>query len=86
MTITEARANLLDVATQFEDPSAQPVEVTKRGKPVMTLVPTATYEALLETVEILADDEAMAGIRRGLADIEAGKTIPLETLRRKLGL
>jgi prevent-host-death family protein len=93
MTLTDARTNLLDVATSFEKPSARPVQVTKRGKHVMTLVPAEKYEAMEEkyeameeTLAILVDDKAMAGIRRGLADLKAGRTIPWETARRKLGV
>jgi prevent-host-death family protein len=86
MTLTEARSHLLEVAERFERPSAAPVEVTKRGKPIMMLVPAKTYEAMRETLEILAGEETAAGIRRGLADLDAGRTIPWEKVREKLGL
>jgi prevent-host-death family protein len=87
MSLTDARSKLLDVANRFEnttDPT--PIKVTKHSKPVMVLVPAETYESMVETLEILADEETMASLRRGLADAEAGRTIPWEEAKRRLGL
>jgi prevent-host-death family protein len=84
MSITEARANLLTVAERFERPKAAPIEVTKRGKPIMMLVPVDTYEAMAETLEIFADEKMVAGIRQGLEDIAAGRTIPWEQAKVRL--
>jgi PHD/YefM family antitoxin component YafN of YafNO toxin-antitoxin module len=86
MTLTEARTNLLDVAASFERPKAKPIDVTKRGKRVMMLVPAETFDTMVETLEVLADKEAMTAIRRGRADIRAGRTVSLASVRRKMGL
>ena len=43
-------------------------------------------EALLETLEIIKDEELMAAFRRGVQDLEAGRTTPWEDVKKELGL
>jgi predicted transcriptional regulator len=66
----------------------------------MTILPAHTYKALqkviekleaevdglLETLEILRDEETKASFRRGVEDIEAGRVIPWEEVKKELGL
>jgi prevent-host-death family protein len=85
MTLTEARNSLLELAKKMERDPALVVEVVKRGRRVMTMMPAELYEAILETLEVLADEEAAPRLRRALREIEAGKGIPWETAKRKLG-
>ena len=61
MTLTEARNQLLKVAEEMES-----------GKKVMTLS-TEVYEALVETLEIVADEATYAKLRRAIREIDAGK-------------
>jgi len=48
--------------------------VTRRGKPVAVMMSIEDFESLMETIDILADPDAMAGIRKGEQDIREGKT------------
>lgn len=84
MTVTEARAKLLRLAERFENPSAQPVDVTKHGKRVMTLVPVGIYDALLETLDILSDADTTSELRAAMASIDRGKGISWSHARRRL--
>jgi len=59
--------------------------VTKRGKPVVVMLSIEDYESLLETLDILADPDAMAGIRKGEADIRRGKTRSWASVKASLG-
>jgi PHD/YefM family antitoxin component YafN of YafNO toxin-antitoxin module len=43
-------------------------------------------EAWLETLEIMADEECMAAFRRGIEDLEAGRTTSWEDVKKELGL
>ena len=43
-------------------------------------------DGLLETLEILKDEETMAAFRQGVEDIEAGRVIPWEEVKKELGL
>ena len=59
--------------------------VTKRGKPVVVMLSIEDYESLMETLDILADPEAMASIRKGEADIRKGRTRSWAEIKASLG-
>ena len=90
-SISEIREQIMRLPERFEeDPEA--VTVTRHGKPVMTILPTESYraliemvEALQETLEILQDDELMAAFRRGVKDMEEGRVRPLDDVLKELG-
>ena len=90
-SISEIREQITRLPERFkEDPEA--VTVTRDGKPVMTILPTESYRALIElietlqeTLEILQDDELKAAIRRGVKDMEEGRVKPLDDVFRELG-
>ena len=42
------------------------------------------YDALVETLDILSDDETMAEIRRAEADMAAGRTTSLDEVRAEM--
>jgi hypothetical protein len=44
----------------------------------------ASRESLIETLDILSDPEIMRGIARGLEDVKAGNTKPLDQISRDL--
>ncbi len=54
------------------------VVVTRRGKPVLAIMTWEDYQAILETLEILADDEAVERLRRSVKEVKEGKLIPWE--------
>ena len=59
--------------------------VTRRGKPVAVMLGVDDYESLMETLDILADPKAMAGLKRGLEDIRKGRVYSLENVQKSLG-
>ena len=61
------------------------VALTKRGKPVLVVIPWELYESIIETMEILEDPEMMDGIRGGIEDMRKGNLIPHEEVLEKLG-
>ena len=86
MPIIEARKKLTLLPEQFEkDPKAKSVTVTRRGKPVLAIMPYELYEAIVETLEIMGDEELMAALRQSIKEAESGKGIPWEQVKRKLG-
>jgi prevent-host-death family protein len=52
--------------------------VTRHGKPVAVILSYDEYESLVESLNLLSDDAAMAAISDGLADAEAGELVTLE--------
>lgn len=83
ITLKELRPSLPKVISRIDGRMDRYV-VTKRGKPVAVMLSAADYDSLVETMEILADKEAMKGIRKGLEDIRKGRTITLEDLKKRL--
>ena len=58
--------------------------ITRRGKPVAVLLSSDDYDSLMETLDILADPKAMAGLRKGEADIRKGKTRSWTDVKKSL--
>ncbi len=87
LTITEARSQLLELAELLNRPPAtEAVTVTKRGKPVLAVMPHEFYESLVETLEVLGDVTLMQALRRSLKEVRSGKTIPWEKVKQDLRL
>lgn len=87
LPITKARSQLLDLAEELSrKPEIGAVAITKRGQPVLALMPWEFYEGLVETLEILGDETLMASLRQSIKEAGKGKTIPWEDVKKSLGL
>ena len=91
LSISEAQRGLTQLPEQFEE-GLDVVNVTRYGKPIMTILPSETYrilretlDALLETIEIQQDEETMKAFREGVEDMKAGRVVPLEEVFKELG-
>lgn len=62
------------------------VTITRNGRPVAVLVSPEDLESLEETLSVLSDKREIAALGRGLADLDAGRTVALEDLKAELGL
>ncbi len=74
LPLSEAKTHLARLLAQVEDVGEQFV-ITRSGRPAGVLLSVEEYEGLLETLEILADAALMKSIRRGLDDLEKGRTV-----------
>ncbi len=91
ISISEAQSKITRLPEQFdEDPEA--VTVTRHGKPVMAILPFATYtslleavEALQETLDVLRDEELMTVFRESVKDLAEGRVEPLDDALKELG-
>lgn len=83
LSMTQARQGL---TTLPEDLAQHPgaVVITRRGKPVLAVMPWQLYESLLETLEVLADEDLMTALRESLKEADQGEVIPWETVRAEL--
>jgi len=84
MPIIEARNALTSLPERLG--TAGTVAVTRRGKPVLAVMPWDLYESLVETLEILGDPEMMAALRQSIRELEQGKTVSWERAKKDLGL
>ncbi len=83
--ITEARDEITSLPERLaRHPGA--VTVTRRGRPVLAIMPWDFYESIMETMEIMNDPETMKALRRGIKEMKEGKGIPWEKVKRDLNL
>jgi PHD/YefM family antitoxin component YafN of YafNO toxin-antitoxin module len=92
LSISEAQKELTRIPDRFEE-ELEAVTVTRYGKPVMAILPFKTYKSLLETIdslietlEILQDEELMAAFRESVKALQKGETVDWEDAKRELGL
>jgi prevent-host-death family protein len=84
LSISEARAQINAISEHPEE-----VTVTKYGEPVLTILPFELYEAMMETLEIVCDPEAMDALRQDIAALRSGepvKTHSIQAVAEELGL
>jgi len=85
ISITDARNRLTALPEALEqEPGA--IAVTRKGKPVLAILPWDLYESLTETLEILSDAELMKQLRASISDIERGRLTQWDKVKAELGL
>ena len=83
LNMVDARRGLTKLPERLEARPAT-VAVTRRGKPVLAIMAWDDYEAILETLEVLSDDEATEQLRHSIQEVKEGKTIPWEEAKSRL--
>ena len=63
--VTKAKSRLLELVRKIED-SDDAIAITKNGIPEAVLISMKKFQGLLETLEILSDERAMASIRKSI--------------------
>lgn len=82
---TEVRARLTELLDEVTE-RHEHVIITRNGRPAGVILSNVEYEALMETLEVLEDDEALEALRESEADVRAGRVYSLEEVRREVGL
>lgn len=82
--ITEARHELTMLPRRFAK-EAGAIPITRRGKPVLAIMPWDLYESITETLDIMADKLLMRDLSRGIKEAKEGKGIPLSQAKKELG-
>ncbi len=75
--VTKAKSALLDLIRQIEG-SNEAIAITKNGVPEAVLLSMKKFEGLLETIEILADENAMKAIRKSIKQANRGDWIDFD--------
>lgn len=85
-TVTDFKRNSTELIEVLER-SGRPQVLTVEGRPKVVLLAVEAFERMAALAERA---ETIEGIRRGLADVEAGRTLPLAefeaAVRSRLGL
>ena len=82
---TEARARLSDLLDLVES-KREHVVISRSGKDAGMLISVDEYDSLIETIEVLSDDELMADLAASEEDVKAGRVFPWDQVKRELGL
>jgi len=81
----EARARLTGLPEEFErNPETGAITVTRRGKPVLAVMPWESYDAIIETLEIGSDKKLMKTLRKSLQEARKGRTYSMAEVRKRL--
>lgn len=83
ISMSEARNELTSMPELLEKQHGA-VAITRRGKPVLALMPWDLYESIIETLEVLGDKKLMAALQKGIKEIAAGKGVSWEKAKREL--
>ena len=72
MPVTKVKRGLLDILKTMQEDDAT-ITLTRNGEAVGVMMTPRRYEAILETIEILADKEVIAALRSSSEDFRAGR-------------
>ena len=86
LTISEARKALLDLPEKLAKAPARAVTITRRGQPVLAIMPWELYESIVETLEILGDPELVTALRESLEDLKRGRVVGHAEAKKRLGV
>jgi prevent-host-death family protein len=75
--LTEVRDNLRQIVDDVVSTGDEYV-ITRHGKPLAVVLSYDEYESLVESLNLLSDDGAMAAITEGEAEASAGATTALD--------
>lgn len=75
--LSQAKTHLAKLLAEVEE-LGEEVVITRSGRPVGVLLALREYEGLLETLEILGDQDLATSIQKGLAEAAAGDVLTHE--------
>ena len=83
--IVKARAMLTQLPELLAKEN-RAVALTRRGKPVLAVMPWELFESIIETMEIMGDAEMMETLRQGIKDVQEGNLVSLAEVKAELGI
>jgi prevent-host-death family protein len=86
MTASDARARLPEILDHVAGSPKETVEIMRHGEPVATIMSVRLYHSIVETLEILSDENTAKVLREALRDMKKAKFIPLDQIRDELNI
>ena len=80
--VTKAKNILLDLVRKIAV-SDDTIAITKNGVPEAVLISMNKFEGLLETLDILSDEKAMASIKKSIRQADKGEWIDSDEIFEK---
>lgn len=84
MTIVEARNRLTQLSEELSNGDTDAIAITRRGKPILAVMPYDVYDTIVETLEIMSDPELMLTLRQSIQEADDGKLIPWEMVKQEM--
>lgn len=72
MPVTKVKRGLLDILKTMQEEDST-ITLTRNGEAVGVMMTPNRFEALVETIEILADQKVMSALRSSSKDFQSGK-------------
>ena len=72
MPVTKVKRGLLDILKTMQEEDST-ITLTRNGEAIGVMMTPDRYEALVETIEILADKKVMSALRSSSKDFQSGK-------------
>ena len=72
LPVTHVKKHLLDILKVMSE-DHETITVTKNGKAVSVMMHPEYYDALMETIEILADSKTMDALRKSEKDFKSDR-------------
>lgn len=82
LSVSEARRQLNSLDQTLEE--CHVIYVTRHGRTVFAIVALSYFAGLMETLEILADPEAMTMLQEAIDDIRTGRLRDHEDVKKEL--
>lgn len=83
LSVADARANFSRIVDSAGS-THERYEVTRNGRRIAVIIGADDYDALLETLDILADPESMSLLKQGLSDLDAGQSVSGDDVRAEM--
>ncbi|HIE23410.1 MAG TPA: type II toxin-antitoxin system Phd/YefM family antitoxin [Candidatus Korarchaeota archaeon] len=80
--ITKAKNILLEIVRRVERDD-ETIAITKKGTPVAIILSMGKFRGLMETLDILSDEEAMLSLQKSIQEAKRGDWVPYEQVFRK---
>lgn len=77
ISLVEAGSILPDLPKRLAEED-RAVAITSHGKPVLAVMSWELFESIAETLEIMADDDMMTAVQRGIKDMREDNLVPLD--------
>jgi prevent-host-death family protein len=84
LPISEARREINNIAASLDREDT--ISVTSRGKEVLAILPWDSYEAIVETLDIMSDPELMNSLKQSIAEYKSGKAEDWDEVKKELEL
>ena len=75
--VTKAKTGLLDLIRRLKD-TDQAIAITKNGVPEAVLMSMKKFEGLLETLDVLSDEKAVASVRKSIKEADKGAWVDFD--------